>query len=302
SFERTLQGISKLRKGERIYLERIELKGRRVRFTDKEPLIFVDPVDPTRNVASSLSVENFKYIKRAARAYLRMPTPSFFFPVRVSNVRVGKECARRKLENIMEMGGGVLLIEMPLPPVQPDIYVSQARRFLSKSKAAFTREGFRVKNANFYLYSPSDARPFPPPNIKNYILSPAEHLLFLYTFASYKLGERRLHLGPPLKQKRRCEDFKRKWSTKEEALSRVFVYKGRLAVFVKRRVRYPHQMVPDLLRMLPSHLQEVSSRRVLISNGKKIDLDEFWEALFLHLTTRELWELKEDLSCNNGSP
>jgi tRNA nucleotidyltransferase (CCA-adding enzyme) len=45
-----------------------------------DPLVFIDPVDPKRNVASALSEENFWTFIYAAELFIEKPNISFFFP------------------------------------------------------------------------------------------------------------------------------------------------------------------------------------------------------------------------------
>src|SRR5437016_12270614 len=48
--------------------------------TFTEPLVVVDPVDPNRNVASAVGVEQMATFVHAARASLQAPGERFFFP------------------------------------------------------------------------------------------------------------------------------------------------------------------------------------------------------------------------------
>src|SRR5206468_712277 len=48
--------------------------------TFPEPLIVVDPVDPNRNVASAVGIEQLATFVHAAREYLAAPSERFFFP------------------------------------------------------------------------------------------------------------------------------------------------------------------------------------------------------------------------------
>ena len=45
-----------------------------------QPLIFVDPVDPGRNVAAAVSMKNYAKFIRASQSFLREPKEEFFFP------------------------------------------------------------------------------------------------------------------------------------------------------------------------------------------------------------------------------
>jgi tRNA nucleotidyltransferase (CCA-adding enzyme) len=46
----------------------------------KNPLIVLDPVDPTRNVASAVSRQSYWTFVAAARAFTQQPSPKFFYP------------------------------------------------------------------------------------------------------------------------------------------------------------------------------------------------------------------------------
>src|SRR5213594_2878126 len=74
TFRGVLENSLAWRKGELIELDRPP--GRAF----PEPLIVVDPVDPNRNVASAVSVEQLATFVHSAREYLRAPSERFFFP------------------------------------------------------------------------------------------------------------------------------------------------------------------------------------------------------------------------------
>ncbi len=74
TFRAVLENSLAWRKGELIELDRPP--GRAF----PEPLVVVDPVDPNRNVASAVSVEQLATFAHAAREYLRAPSERFFFP------------------------------------------------------------------------------------------------------------------------------------------------------------------------------------------------------------------------------
>jgi tRNA nucleotidyltransferase (CCA-adding enzyme) len=59
--------------------ERIILEGSSKAEFDP-PLVVIDPVDLNRNVAASVSRENFELFRKAAKAYLEQPGLKFFFP------------------------------------------------------------------------------------------------------------------------------------------------------------------------------------------------------------------------------
>lgn len=297
NFERTLRELSRIRPHTKLSLNGPQPETRvKKRYTDDEPLIFVDPVDPGRNVASALSLENLQYIKKAARTYMKRPSQKFFFPLHVGRVKGGREFVKRRFQDILGRGGGLILLTLDIPKVQADIYISQARRFLRKAVEMFQREGFTGIKGSFYVYSPPKVGPFPAPRIKEYIESQREELVFLFVFQQYRKGIRKLHVGPPLHVRARAEDFRKKWEGREDALSRIFVRNGRLALYIRRKIREPHQMLPEVMGSLPSYLKKAAEQRVTVSVNRGIDLDRYWESLYLALSGKELWELGEDTS------
>src|SRR5207244_3595868 len=86
--------------------------------TFTEPLVVVDPVDPNRNVASAVGVEQMATFVHAARAYLQAPHERFFFP------RPLKPLPLPKLRALVrQRGAGLLAISIPAPTVpQPVLY------------------------------------------------------------------------------------------------------------------------------------------------------------------------------------
>ena len=48
---------------------------------NEEPLIFVDPVDHGRNVASALTLEKLNIFRAAAKTFLKNPSENFFYPL-----------------------------------------------------------------------------------------------------------------------------------------------------------------------------------------------------------------------------
>ena len=76
----------------------------------EEPLVVIDPVDPNRNVASAVSLEQLATFVHAAREYLQKPSERFFFP------RPLKPLAVARLRSVAKQrGGGLLAISIPAP-------------------------------------------------------------------------------------------------------------------------------------------------------------------------------------------
>ena len=69
----TLENVARWRK--KVYLH---LEGEGARFRD--PVVFIDPVDPNRNAASAVSEEKKSLFIHASQSYLEEPNLKFFFP------------------------------------------------------------------------------------------------------------------------------------------------------------------------------------------------------------------------------
>ncbi len=74
SFRKVLEAALTWKKGEVIFID--DLKGPHI----KAPILFHDPVDPKRNVASAVHLDTMCKFITAARAYLDKPRMEFFFP------------------------------------------------------------------------------------------------------------------------------------------------------------------------------------------------------------------------------
>src|SRR5213592_785954 len=109
TFRGVLENSLAWRKGELIELDRPP------RRAFPEPLIVVDTVDPNRNVASAVSVEQLATFVHSAREYLQNPSERFFFPRPLKPLSIPKLRAAAK-----RRGGGLLAIAIPAPSVTED--------------------------------------------------------------------------------------------------------------------------------------------------------------------------------------
>jgi tRNA nucleotidyltransferase (CCA-adding enzyme) len=103
SFDAVLEEASTWSRGEVLDLMgSADVRALRKRF--KEPLIVVDPVDARRNVASAVSNTAMWTFTAAARAFLRKPATTFFYPERAPVV------TRNLLEQIRGHGLSLLFV------------------------------------------------------------------------------------------------------------------------------------------------------------------------------------------------
>ncbi len=116
NFENTLKNVARWRKKVYLYLNE---KGKRFR----DPLIFIDPVDPNRNVASVVSEYSKSMFIYASKEYLKAPNLKFFFPNPVISMN------RKKIEKkIKDRKTKIYVIEFSKPDLIDDILYPQIRR------------------------------------------------------------------------------------------------------------------------------------------------------------------------------
>ncbi|MBU7016569.1 MAG: CCA tRNA nucleotidyltransferase [Theionarchaea archaeon] len=164
SFMNVLEAAADWKKGDPLFLED---------FTQHfdEPLIFVDPVDPERNVAAVLSEENLTKFIYSSREFLRNPDPSYFF-------KEPERYTRILNTQLYRIDFTVNLIDDILFP-----QLRKTRDFLVKE---LERNDFQVFNtAIFYSGILLELSVFELPPLTN-------------------------HLGPPIWEREHCERFLKK--------------------------------------------------------------------------------------------
>src|SRR5882762_3659896 len=104
SFRGVLENSLTWRRGTILELDRAAAR------TFEEPLVVVDPVDPNRNVASAVEVDQLATFVHAAREYLQGPNERFFFPQPLKPLALAKLRAMAR-----KRGAGLLAISIPAP-------------------------------------------------------------------------------------------------------------------------------------------------------------------------------------------
>ena len=126
---------------ERSYSDPSEAK----RLFGGQPLIVIDPVDPSRNVAAAVSMQNFAIFVRACQDYLRSPSERFFFPKRV------KPLTAHEIEKMLERRGTKLFcITFRPPDVVPDVLYPQLRKTERTLVTRLAMAGFEVMRSDVW--------------------------------------------------------------------------------------------------------------------------------------------------------
>ncbi len=138
-----------------------------------DPLIFIDPVDPGRNVAAAVSKRNYATFVRASQDFTEDPGKTFFFP----NPPIRSE--KKLSENIKRRETKLFMISIDIPfDLVPDIIYPQLRKTKKKLVERVEREDFQV--------------------LRSAVWSDNETAVILIELKFRSLPKAKKHLGPPL--------------------------------------------------------------------------------------------------------
>ncbi|MCI4371605.1 MAG: CCA tRNA nucleotidyltransferase, partial [Thermoplasmata archaeon] len=176
--------------------------------TFDEPFAVVDPVDPNRNVASAVSVEQLATFVHAAREYLQAPGERFFFPRPLKALSIPKLRALAK-----KRGGDLLAIHLPAPAVTEDVLYPQLRKAHRAFLDLLHRNAFQVFDSRFDVAG--------------------KEAVFLFELGVGVLPRVSRHEGPPVWVKN-AQDFLDKWHRSPRTIAGPFIQGERWAVDVAR--------------------------------------------------------------------
>jgi tRNA nucleotidyltransferase (CCA-adding enzyme) len=231
-----------------------------------EPLVVVDPVDPNRNVASAVSLDQLATFVHAAREYLEKPSERFFFPRPLKPLPIPKVRSLAK-----KRGGGLLAISIPAPAVTDDVLYPQLRKAHRALLDLFHRDEFRVFDSRFDLVG--------------------KEAVFLFEFAVEALPHVSRHEGPPVWVKN-SKAFLDKWQRSPRTLAGPFINGDRWAVDVAREATTASALVKANWRELSlgKNLEKASRGSVRIRLGADALRSPYAEAWMRLFDKRFPWE------------
>lgn len=208
--------------------------------TFPESLVFVDPVDPERNVAAAVSDEKRRLFVEAATAYLEERRLSFFFP------RPVEPWPLDEIQPRLEQWVGVVL---PRPDVVDDILYSQVRKAAGRLETVLAEHGFTPLESAYHVDG---------------------EVLLTVKLEQRELPRQRVHQGPPVEQEEHAEAFKEKWEGHPRTTAGPFVEDNRWMVTITRRHRRAGELLDDKLPELNlgKHLTRQSSDAMVLTGGE----------------------------------
>ncbi|UUX92403.1 CCA tRNA nucleotidyltransferase [Methanoplanus endosymbiosus] len=233
----------------------IDIEDHRTKDFD-EPLTVVDPVDPGRNVAASLSASKMAEFSEYARGYLEMPS-EIFFEVRKKNALTEEEFK----EIIAERGTSIHAIVFKTPNAIPDIVVPQLRKSVLGIEEMLERNGFSVSRYSEYMGE--------------------DNCILLFELLNENLPGIIKREGPPLWNRVHAEKFFHKHLGNTYAGP--YIENARYYVEIERKYKNSKEILnsPEVLQSgLGRHVRKSMNKGYNVFSGEDCYSEEF--SVFLH--------------------
>lgn len=266
SFEKVLKAASDWPQGQIIWIGKNPNIGE-AKFT--EPLVFIDPVDKNRNVASALSSTKLSAFIFAAGRYLEYPRDEFFFPRKRKTDRAE---IIRKFENRKT---DVIAVIFETPDLVDDILYPQLRKAVSTIKKQLLRSEFPLLGIDFFV---------------------KDKTCVFIEVGSVEIPEMRLHKGPKVNTSHE-ERFLSKYREFEGKLTEPFIVDDKWAIILKRKYTNAEVFLSDFLSQthleengMPKYIAKGIREGYVIKGGKDAILAEFTADLLEYFDPRFPWE------------
>lgn len=225
------------------------------------PLIFFDPVDARRNVASAVHMDTFATFIVAARAYLKNPCPDFFFP------KKREQFSLDHIKDILQQRGTkALIVSLERPKINSENLEAQMWKTEEGLRKALGHLGFNVLRSAHISQ---------------------EELQFAFELEEDILPPVKLHVGPPVWVEN-AHNFLKKWNIK--GASGTFIQDGRWNVLVTREKRDAASLLFEESARI-SHGQNINIRSMMIMGHEASLINSRRGVLSALLDTRFNWEL-----------
>jgi tRNA nucleotidyltransferase (CCA-adding enzyme) len=259
TFQQLIEQVQRWEYGEKLALD----EKAHLDFTT--PLIFIDPVDAERNVASAVSNEKFNLLIKACQEYRKNPRLTFFFTNTLQPWSL--QDIRREIDTKDFIG-----VRFPKPDIIPENLYPQIRKAVRVIRELCEQYGFTIVNTTFCVEK------------KNvYIVLQPQTRIIPKTV---------LHIGPPVALKKNADDFLTKWLDNPRTIKKPYEKDKRWYVEIEREYTEIRQLLEDQVRRLSlgksidvdilKDLTIVDTNDLLIEN-----LRMFWTS---YLDQRMSWE------------
>ena len=185
----------------------LSLGGTKKRFS--EPVVFIDPVDQGRNVASAVSLDSLARFIHASSEFLKRPDIRFFFP---------NPPAPLPSETLKEIHGSretdIILISARRPAVIDDVLLPQVKKFMRSAIRALQSEDFVPLGSSYAVEG--------------------DEIAVMIELESAELPRVKKHEGPPVWVKN-SQEFLSRW--RGNCINGPYIEGGRWYADIERRYR-----------------------------------------------------------------
>lgn len=177
----------------------------------EEPIVVVDPVDRTRNVASAVQPQKLYDFTAAAQAFLRNPKKDYFYPPKTT--ALSTKDVKVILKN---RGSSMVFVVFDFAKTVPDVLWGQ----LHKSQRSLRK---LLQLNNFEI-------------LRDAAWSDEKDLnTFVFELENCCLGSVVKHLGPPLDKGDECDKFISKYLGNDDTVCGPYLDDDRWVVLIRRR-------------------------------------------------------------------
>lgn len=219
-FEKAIKGISKWQQREVMDIEGYYTEKQALKMFDSS-LVVIDPVDKSRNVGASLSLNQYSRIIAASRAFLKKPSINFFFPKKVKPWPASKVRAMLKKKELVA-------VKIGWPKELPDILWGQLFRLSKKVASELDGKGFSVLRSKTW----SDEK---------------ERMIIIFELANLKLQKSMKRTGPLVADDENSQRFLK---AHKKVVAGPRIEKGRWVIEVERKYTDAEDLLTDCLKVL----------------------------------------------------
>jgi len=180
-------------------------------------MIFIDPVDPNRNVAAAVSKTSLSLLIHTARSFIEKPSTHFFFPQprKVDSKWMKKQLGMRD--------SAIFIVEFDKPDIVEDILWPQLYKFMDKVSHRAQSHGFIVFDSD--------------------VAEKNGRCTVLFEFEVHSLPRLKKLLGPPLWLREEVESFIKKHNVTEP----IWFEHDKILALGKRRFLLAKDFVKDVI-------------------------------------------------------
>jgi tRNA nucleotidyltransferase (CCA-adding enzyme) len=190
----------------------------------KDPLVIVDPVDKGRNVASAVQPQKLHIFTASARAFLKNPSLSFFYPPKTKALTV-KELRQR----LAKRGSVIVFVAFRKVNAVPDVLWGQLYKSHRSLRKLVELNDFKILRSTVW----SDEKSLN---------------MFIFELEDCCLPKVKKHFGPPLEKERECENFVRKYMDNSDVISGPYISDGRWVVELRRKITDAYELLNERLK------------------------------------------------------